>query len=333
MTSVALVGTGSFARAHLDALRAVPGAEIRYVVGSDAQRTAEVARLAGATPLTDLGVALEDPTLDAVDVCNRTPRHAPDSLRALRAGKHVHVDKPAALSVADFDEMVDAAEESKVTLAVGQTVRFQSTVAATHEAIVAGQIGQPRLLHISWYTGHVWPAAWRGWQLDRSASGGHPVHNGVHIIDAATWLLGSPIIEVMAREFRTSSPELPIPDSFTITARAANGALATLELCYGLRTPGRSIRRLMIAGHEGTLLHDSEHDPGLESAAHLPGPASVEGALDAQMAEWIASVRGASFRVKNGEVRSTLAAALATQQSLDERRSVAVSENIAGGAR
>src|SRR5699024_6676186 len=105
---------------------------------------------------------------------------------------------------------------SGVSLAVGQTVRFQPIVADAYQAVTEGVVGDPRLIHLSWYTGHVWPGGWRGWQLDKASSGGHPVHNGVHILDTATWLLGSPPVEVMARGFRTFSPDLPIPDSFTI---------------------------------------------------------------------------------------------------------------------
>ncbi|MGH2311153.1 Gfo/Idh/MocA family protein, partial [Enterococcus faecalis] len=86
------------------------------------------------------------------------------TLRAGRAGKHVHVEKPVALSLADFDAMVAATRST--SLMVGQTVRFQPAVATLARSLHAGEVGRPRLVHVSWYTGYVWPGGWRGWQLD-----------------------------------------------------------------------------------------------------------------------------------------------------------------------
>ena len=131
------------------------------------------------------------PEIDAVDICTASDSHAALTIAAARAGKHVHVEKPAALALADFDAMAAAIDAAGVSLLVGQTARFQPVNREFAAGIAEGLIGRPRMVHILWYTGHVWPDGWRGWQLDPARSGGHPVHNGVHAIDLAIWLLGA----------------------------------------------------------------------------------------------------------------------------------------------
>lgn len=155
---ITVVGTGAFAREHLAALREMPKAEVRWVAGGDLGRAEALARLVpGARATTDITAAVTDPEVAAVDVVNATPDHARWTIAAGLAGKHVHVDKPAALTLVDLDAMIDATEGNGTTLMVGQTVRFQPAVAEIAAAVATGRIGTPRLAHISWYTGHAWP--------------------------------------------------------------------------------------------------------------------------------------------------------------------------------
>lgn len=331
MVGVALVGTGAFAAEHVAALGSVPGAEIKYVVGSDEARTAAFARkVPGAIASTDLAAVLADPAVDAVDIVNRTAGHAPAAIASARAGKHVHVDKPAALNLADFDEMVAAADASGVSLMVGQTVRFQPIISKLQRSLERGDIGKARLLHTTWYTGHAWPHGWRAWQYDVDQSGGHPVHNGTHILDLAVWLIGSHPVEVFARGLNTWAADMPIPDSFSMVVKFADGSLATLELCYALQQRGEFVRRVVLVGDEGTLRHDTGDDPGLFSSATKAPPASLLGAMDEQMRHWISVVRGEEeLIVKPTQARAALATALAAQRSLVSGRPEAIAEGAA----
>jgi len=208
---------------------------------------------------------------------------------------------------------------------VGQTVRFQPAIAELHRALADGEIGTPKLLHTSWYTGHVWPNGWRAWQLDVAKSGGHPVHNGTHSIDLAVWLLNSEPVEVFARHFPTFAAEMPMPDSFQLQLRFASGALATLELCYALRQSGDFLRRTMLVGTDGTMVHSTEDDPGLSSPGHPVPPSSIENALPAQLAHWVRAAQGREpFIVTTAQARVTLATAIAAQRSLLSGQPVAI---------
>jgi predicted dehydrogenase len=327
MRVIAVLGTGAIAKAHVSALAAIPEVRIHSVVGSDLGRARSVAALSpGAAASTSVADVLADPAVDAVDICGSTIDHARFTVEAARSGKDVLVEKPAALSVADFDEMVVATEEAGRTLMVGQTVRFQPAVAALQRAIADGQIGRPRMLHISWYGGYIWPGGWRSWQLDRSRSGGHAVHNGPHLLDLAVWLTGRAPVRVFARSFSSWAGEMPVPDSIHMTVRFDDGSLGLFELSYALRRPGDALRRIVVAGDRGTLAQDSDSEPTLHSAAHTAAPPSTDGAMEAQLRHWVDTLHGADPIVRTSEVRAALSAAIAAQQSLDERRPVALAE-------
>src|SRR5690554_6669540 len=94
MTVIAVLGTGNIARAHVSALASIPGVRIHSVAGSDLQRARAVAALApGAEASTSVAEVLTDPTIDAVDICGSTVDHAPFTIAAGKAGKHVLVEK------------------------------------------------------------------------------------------------------------------------------------------------------------------------------------------------------------------------------------------------
>lgn len=323
MTTVAVAGTGRIAREHIAALTAVPGVRVGHVVGSDHDRAEAVAALApGASATTDLGEVLADRSVDGVDVCGATPEHARVAVRAADAGKHLLIEKPVALDLAELARIERAVDVNGVHLLVGQTVRFQPAVTAVARAVTVGEVGDVRLLRIGWYTGYVWPQGWRGWQLDPARSGGHPVHNGTHAFDLAVWLLaGRTPRRVFVRQFRTFSPDVPVPDSFHATVRFDDDSLVLVELCYALRRHGDSLRRLLVIGERGTLTHTDDGWSGLHSAASIPPSAGVTDAMHHQMAHWVSVLRGESEpSTTSAQVRSALATAVAAQRSLESGR-------------
>lgn len=330
MITVGIIGAGAIARDHVAAYRRIPGVRIGWVADLDAGRARDLASLAGGTRwATDPAAIFADGDVDAVDICTSSPSHAPLTIAAAAAGKAVHVEKPAALALDDFDAMTAAIDRAGVAFMVGQTARFQPVHREFAAGIAEGLIGKPRLLHVLWYAGHVWPEGWRSWQLDPVRSGGHPVHNGVHALDLAVWLLDARPVRVFARGFRTFAPTMGTPDSFHMTVRFDNGALATLEIAYALRARGDALRRILAVGETGSLHHTTEDDPALYSDALRAASPAVEDALYHQLSHWIAVLRGAEEPiVRPAQVRAALAAALGAQESLVGGGAVALGEVV-----
>ncbi|MET7401093.1 Gfo/Idh/MocA family oxidoreductase [Dactylosporangium sp. NPDC005572] len=319
MIGVAVLGSGAIAADHVSAFARVGGVEVTHVVGTDLARARRIAALApGCRAGTDLGDALADPAVTGVIVCGRTGDHPARALAAIAAGKHVVIEKPPARRLADFDAVVAAARTAGVRVMVGQTTRFQPAVRTLAAAAAAGEVGTPRLLHLAWYVGHVWPGGWNSWQLDPAASGGHLVHNGMHPLDLAIALLGDRPERVFTRGWCTHAPGMPTPDSFHVTVRFAGGAVALAELSYGLRRPGDMLRRMTLTGETGTLAHHTAADAALGGTPVTTPPASVADALYHQAVHTADVFAGrAAPLITLEQSRAALATALAAQRSLE----------------
>jgi predicted dehydrogenase len=124
-----LVGTGYWARtAHAPVLASTEGIELAAVWGRNPRAAAELAAGYHATPHEDLAAFLD--AVDGVAFAVPPDVQAPIATRAARAGKHLLLEKPIALSEADADELVEAAEQNRVASVVFFTLRFQPQMRA-----------------------------------------------------------------------------------------------------------------------------------------------------------------------------------------------------------
>jgi predicted dehydrogenase len=153
-----IVGLGFMGSTHLKAARAVPGLEIGAVVSRDERKLAGDFReirgnngdpggsvdLAGVTPYREIGDLLADASIDAVDICLPTGMHERVTIEALRAGKHVIVEKPMTLDGASAERMTAEAERQGRVLMAAQVIRFWPEYAALRETLESGRLGALR---------------------------------------------------------------------------------------------------------------------------------------------------------------------------------------------
>ena len=110
---IGIIGVGSISEAHLLAYQNIPEVEIYAFCDINEKRLKEMGERYGVTRLfTDKDEMLALPEIDAVSVCTWNSQHAPCSIAALKAGKHVICEKPMAMNTAEAEEMKKAAEES-----------------------------------------------------------------------------------------------------------------------------------------------------------------------------------------------------------------------------
>ena len=131
-----------------------------------------------------------DPAIDAAIVATPNALHAPQSIALLRAGRHVMVEKPMAMNVAECDAMIEAADAGGGSLMVAHCWRFRDEVLAMRDRIASGDLGDVVRTH-----GYGVHADWgpTGWFIDpKLAGGGALMDMGVHAIDTARFLLGDP---------------------------------------------------------------------------------------------------------------------------------------------
>ncbi|MFF2050391.1 Gfo/Idh/MocA family protein [Leifsonia sp. NPDC058194] len=244
-----VVGAGRMGQAHAAAWEAI-GVPVIWAVSP--RRRPELTAAPGARWATDLDEALADPAATIVSICTPTPSHADLAVRALAAGRHVLLEKPIALTVADAERVAAAAERGPAALMVAHVVRFFPGYAALHERVAAGAVGTPRAVRATRLSARSSDAPWLD---DERDSGGMIVDFAIHDVDQANALLGAPLAVTATR---APGDGFGAPAALTIEYRSGGVAqiLAAADLPVG--TPFRT--SLDVVG-----------DRGVDAVAELPG--------------------------------------------------------------
>ncbi len=183
---VALVGAGFMGRMHGEVYGALQGVDLVHVVDKDPAAAASVATAHRATTSTSLP-DLSD--IDVVDICLPTDLHADFTVQALEAGKHVICEKPMAISLAQADRMIAAAEASGTRLMIAHCIRFWPEYAELQRLVNSGSLGKLLSLSLTRYT--AFPAwASDGWTSDENRAGGAALDLHIHDTDYALHLMG-----------------------------------------------------------------------------------------------------------------------------------------------
>jgi UDP-N-acetylglucosamine 3-dehydrogenase len=247
-----VIGLGWFGEKHCEALAAIPNVEIHSLCTRNPERLGEVAGKFGAKKtFTDYHAMLADPELEAVSIVTMWDQHAAPTIAALKAGKHVFLEKPMASTLADCDAIVGAANAATGFFMVGHICRFNPRYAAAKQEIAAGKIGKI----ISMYARRNLPA-WVGASvLDKI---GPIIGDGVHDTDLMFWFSGSRAVSAYAQtvKFRDHAH----PDLGQVMYRLESGASCILESvwCLPNTTPFQIDERLEVIGTEGSIsIHDT----------------------------------------------------------------------------
>lgn len=231
----ALVGAGNLARwAHMPALKKISGARLRGVYSASGARGKTYARRFGADYCTsDYEEVLRDAEVGAVLIASRNQQHAAQALAALRAGKHVFVEKPMALTDEECRDLARAVEESGKQLTVGFNRRFapyyveqkKQLGRRTGPAVINCRVNSPGI------SGSYWMA-------DPSI-GGAILGEACHFVDLMYWLLESEPVEVTAYSLPTGQKEPIGENNLVASFRFADGSIGSLTYCtVGSKTSG-----------------------------------------------------------------------------------------------
>jgi len=252
---IAVIGAGLVARrSHLPAYAACDEAQVEVLVSGSVERARLVAAEFGITRvLGSWEEAVADPEIDAVDVCVPNHLHAPIAIAAARAGKHVIVEKPMALTVAEADAMIAAAREAGVVLAVAHNLRYAPIYETVKRVVSEGTIGRP--LSVRAVFMHAGPDEFWGatsdwfWKAEQ-AGGGALFDMGIHMIDLVRWFVDRPVLEVTAITSRTLKPT-PFDDNAIALLRFEGDVIASVQASWSARPfPDRQV---MIHGELGHL--------------------------------------------------------------------------------
>ena len=270
MIRFGIIGPGKVAYLHAAALSRIEDVQLVAVAGRNEERTRSLAVAHGARADTGLEAMLEHRDVDAVVICTPHPLHAEQAITAARAGVHVIVEKPMALTPEDCDRMIAAAEEAGVVLSVISQRRWYESVRRVKEAIDTGQIGDPALatVDVLGWRGPEYYAmdAWRG--TSAGEGGGVLVNQAVHQLDLVRWFMGD-VVEVDAWTTNVNHPGIEVEDSAVAIVRFAGGGLATI-IASNSQNPGL-YARVHVHGRNGSSV-GVETDGGSIFVAGVTSP-------------------------------------------------------------
>jgi len=224
---VALAGAGNLARwSHLPNMQKLPGVVLRAVQSGGGVRAANHGQRFGAGyATTEFDELLRDASVDVVMIMSQHSHHARQAVAALRAGKHVFLEKPMAITEEEGRQVLQAVRETGRQLMVGFNRRFAPFYVAV-KAEVSRRAG-PVVINCRMNSPGI---AGGHWAADR-AQGGAVLGEGCHFADLMYWLLESEPVRVSARTLMVDQAGAAGEDSLAAVLEFADGSIANLTYC------------------------------------------------------------------------------------------------------
>lgn len=191
---VGVIGAGSISDMHLQSYAKNEKAVVLAVCDLNEERAkAQAEKYDVAKVYNDHHKLLEDPEIEAVSICTWNNSHAEIAIDALKAGKHVLVEKPLTTSVEKAEKVEAAVKETGKKLQVGFVRRYDNNVQMLKRFIDNGDFGEIYYAKASYLRRYGNPG---GWFADIDRSGGGPLIDlGVHVIDICWYLMGCPKVK------------------------------------------------------------------------------------------------------------------------------------------
>jgi UDP-N-acetyl-2-amino-2-deoxyglucuronate dehydrogenase len=248
-----IIGCGRIAYKHAEAIKKNEKANLLCVCDVIKERAVDYKDKYGAECCyTEYHELLENPDLDVVSICTPSGMHAEMGIAAAKAGKHVIVEKPMAMSLQDADDLIQACEDNGVKLAVCFQNRFNPPVQKLRRALEEGRFG--KLTHASavvrWFRPQDYydQAPWRG---TRANDGGCLMNQSIHNIDLLQWMMGP--VESVFGYTANNLRKIECEDVGVAVLKFKSGALGVIEASTTVY-PENLEETLNIFGEKGTVV-------------------------------------------------------------------------------
>ncbi|MFL6207972.1 MAG: bi-domain-containing oxidoreductase [Pyrinomonadaceae bacterium] len=221
---VGLIGAGSYARKFLLPQLQAAGAEFQAIATASGVSARDIgAKYGFRLCAARAEEVMDEPTINLVVIATRHDTHAQLTAAALRAGRHVFVEKPLALSDAELDDVLAATAQTDARLVVGFNRRFAPLALKAKEFFA--DTNAPLSIVYRVNAGRI---ARDHWVQDERVGGGRIIGEVCHFVDFMQYLTGAPPVRVYAESIAARSQEIVNEDSVMITLRFADGAQGTI---------------------------------------------------------------------------------------------------------
>ncbi len=252
-----IVGTGMIAGYHAQAIAHVTGGRLVGVTSRSAANVQAFAQIHGVpVATTHIEELVARPDIQVICITTPSGAHLEPALTAIKAGKHVIIEKPLEITTERVDQIIQAAKTARVRLAPIFQARFGQGAQTVKAAIDAGRFGRLVLAsaYIKWHRTAQYYSGWKGTlALD---GGGAVINQSIHGLDLLQWFAGLPA-EVFAWKTRRVHTGIEAEDTACASLRFPDGALGTIEASTAL-WPGWA-RRIEICGEHGSVSLEDDH--------------------------------------------------------------------------
>src|SRR5690348_5822095 len=246
------IGAGAIANFHARAVAAARGARAIGVVSRRRSTAEAFASEHGLSFASDsVQELLKQPGLDAVCITTPSALHLEPALAAIRAGKHLMIEKPIDSTVEGTDHILDEARRCGVRVGSIFQARFGDAARELKAAIDAGRFGRLVLAscYVKWNRTAEYYTGWKGRLAEDG--GGAVINQAIHGVDLLQWFAGMPV-EVFAWTTRRVHTRIESEDTAVAALKFGSGALGTVEATTAT-WPGFS-RRIELCGENGAVV-------------------------------------------------------------------------------
>lgn len=248
----ALAGYGAWGKFHAQSIHENSDCRLVAITASSAETRAEARqRYPMAKIYSDVYEMIVSDEFDILDIVTPSHTHRDIAIAAMKLGKHVLLEKPMAITLQDCKDIVNAAREFNIHLAVGHELRLSSQWGQIKKRIDQGEIGHPKYVLVELLRKPYRYGA-SGWRYDPTRVGSWVLEEPIHFFDLARWYLepcGNPIeLSAYANSIDESRPGLF--DNFSAMFRYADGAYAVVSQTLAAFEHHQSVK---ITGTKGAM--------------------------------------------------------------------------------
>ena len=266
--NVGIIGYGWVATAHIDAINKSHDAQVTAVYSSrdlDGEKLSSEWKSSIRT-YTDLDKMLEDESLHIVSICSYPNQHKLHTIKAARAGKHLILEKPLALSWEDCKEIESTIKDAGAKACVCFECRFSNQFKVTKSIIDQGLIGDLHYGEIDYYHGiGPWYGQYR-WNIKKETGGSSLLSAGCHALDALLLCMNDEVVEVTSYETKSRN-EIFKPYEYNASSvtilKFSNGAVGKCASSIDCLQPYYFHTHL--CGSEGSILDNKFHSMKLNT--------------------------------------------------------------------
>jgi predicted dehydrogenase len=243
---IAINGFGFMGHAHAEMLKSFPEMELTALCDTNAKQLKDTPE--GVKTFANLDEMLEKAAFDVIIISTPNPNHEEALVKCAKAGKHIICEKPAALTVEQFDRMTLASRENNVLFTIHHQRRFDKDFCIMKEVYTKRLLGDPYIIKSQLYgvNGNM-----HDWHIYPEMGGGMLYDWGVHLIDQILYMVDSKIVSLYADVRNIINKK--VDDYFKILLKFSNGILGEIELGTYYLTPKRA---WFIGGNKGSAYID-----------------------------------------------------------------------------